>query len=127
VRDCIFVAVGLASRAKLAAADQLPCTSSGFGCATILDETTQTVAVQSIPSGAACHLQSLEGQWDITTPTAVTVERSGGAINVTCHDGAAYHYPLSTTSGRPAASNAPPSSEQNHLVFSCQSRQNVIL
>jgi hypothetical protein len=61
------------------------------GCATILDGTTQTVAIQSIPSGAACHLQSPNGQWDVTTPAVVTVQKSGGAINVTCRgpDGSA--------------------------------------
>lgn len=54
-------------------------------CATILNGTTETVAVTTTPNaGAQCDLSNNKGSWDVTTPGSVIVHRSGGPLDVKC-------------------------------------------
>src|SRR5882724_491759 len=62
--------------------------ATGFclsGCATVIKGTTQSIVVTSPPvSGAYCILSSAEGNWPVTTPSAVTVDKSKEDILVRC-------------------------------------------
>ncbi|OGT48019.1 MAG: hypothetical protein A3E82_04485 [Gammaproteobacteria bacterium RIFCSPHIGHO2_12_FULL_38_11] len=56
------------------------------GCASIVDGTSQKVAVQTPPvNGAQCVLENNKGKWIVNgTPGSVTVHRSEQAMAVTC-------------------------------------------
>lgn len=55
------------------------------GCATVIKGTTQSIVVTSPPvAGAYCILSSTEGNWPVTTPGAVTVDKSKEDILVRC-------------------------------------------
>ena len=55
------------------------------GCASILNGTTESVAVNTTPnSGALCALSNHKGTWDVTTPGSVIVHRGSEALNVKC-------------------------------------------
>jgi hypothetical protein len=55
------------------------------GCASIVRGTSQSVAITSPPvTGATCTLSSSEGNWQVTTPGSVTVERSSQDMQVRC-------------------------------------------
>jgi len=62
--------------------------ATGFalsGCATVIKGTTQSIVITSPPvSGAYCILSSTEGNWPVTTPSAVTVDKSKEDILVKC-------------------------------------------
>ncbi|MGF7163072.1 hypothetical protein FHS85_004730 [Rhodoligotrophos appendicifer] len=56
------------------------------GCATIVNGTTQSIAIATPPvSGAQCDLSSSEGKWSVVTPGVVTVSRSKSAIDIQCN------------------------------------------
>ena len=59
------------------------------GCATIVEGTTQSIAVTSSPvSGANCVLTSSQGTYYVTTPGNVTVHKTKNDLAVVCkHDG----------------------------------------
>ncbi len=55
------------------------------GCASIVRGTSQSVAISTPPvTGAVCDLSSSEGSWQVSTPGAVTVERSSEDIQARC-------------------------------------------
>jgi len=61
------------------------------GCASIVDGTNQSLAVNTIANGAAvsgaqCTLTNNKGTWFVNTPGTVTVHRSYDALNVKCRD-----------------------------------------
>ena len=76
-------------------------------CATIIEGTDQSVSVETPPeNGATCTLTSSEGEWFVTTPGSVTVEKTKNDLNVVCrkdgfHDGVATVVPQfqATTAG----------------------------
>lgn len=59
------------------------------GCASIVSGQQQSLSVAtqcrgaSVP-GAACKLRNDDGEWYLTTPGSVMVDRSGQALSVTC-------------------------------------------
>ncbi len=59
------------------------------GCASIVEGTTQSIAVTSTPaSGANCVLTSSEGTYYVTTPGNVTVHKTKNDLAIVCkHDG----------------------------------------
>jgi hypothetical protein len=55
------------------------------GCASIMTGTTQTVSVTTIPvSGAECTVKNGFGQWNVTTPGQVVINKSMRHALVTC-------------------------------------------
>ena len=55
------------------------------GCATIVQGTTETVSVNSIPEeGASCSLHNSEGTWYVTTPGSVTVHKTKTNLIIRC-------------------------------------------
>lgn len=55
------------------------------GCASIIKGSTAAINVTSPPvTGANCMLSSSQGNWQVTTPASVTVERSKEDIQVRC-------------------------------------------
>jgi hypothetical protein len=57
------------------------------GCASIVEGTTQSVAVTSPPSdGAKCVLTSTEGVYYVTTPGNVIVHKTKNDLNVVCNE-----------------------------------------
>jgi hypothetical protein len=55
------------------------------GCATVIKGSSQTVGITTPPTtGAACILTSGQGNWTVTSPGAVTVERSKEDIQARC-------------------------------------------
>jgi len=55
------------------------------GCASIVKGTSQSIAITTPPTtGAACILSSGQGNWTLTSPGAVTVEKSKDDIQVRC-------------------------------------------
>jgi len=55
------------------------------GCATIVEGTTQSVAVNTTPeSGAQCSLTNSQGTWYVTTPGNATVHKTKTDLDVTC-------------------------------------------
>jgi uncharacterized protein YceK len=55
------------------------------GCASIVKGTSQSIAITTPPTtGATCVLSSAEGNWTVTSPGAVTVEKSKEDIQVRC-------------------------------------------
>ena len=56
------------------------------GCASIVKGTSQTIAITSPPTtGANCVLSSVQGNWTVVTPGAVTVQRSKEDIQIRCN------------------------------------------
>ncbi|WP_342640785.1 translation initiation factor 2 [Rhodoligotrophos ferricapiens] len=56
------------------------------GCASIVNGTSQSIAISSPPvSGAQCDLSSAQGRWTVITPGVATVARSKDDIRVECH------------------------------------------
>jgi hypothetical protein len=55
------------------------------GCATILDGTSQPIAVTTTPAtGALCTLSNPEGSWSVVTPGTVVVDKSEHNLVVQC-------------------------------------------
>ena len=55
------------------------------GCASITRGSSQSVAITTPPTtGALCNLNSSQGNWQVTSPGAVTVEKSSEDIQVRC-------------------------------------------
>ena len=55
------------------------------GCASIIKGSTAAINVTSPPvTGANCTLTSSQGNWQVTTPASVTVERSKEDIQIRC-------------------------------------------
>jgi hypothetical protein len=55
------------------------------GCATVVEGTSQSIAVTSPPTtGAYCTLTSTEGNWTVLTPGVATVEKSKEDIVAHC-------------------------------------------
>jgi hypothetical protein len=55
------------------------------GCASIIEGTSQSIAVSTPPTeGAACTLSNREGSWQVTSPGVVTVRKSQDALSVRC-------------------------------------------
>ena len=79
-----MVKIGIAGLAVLCAA--LP------GCASIVEGTTQSIAVTTSPvDGAKCVLTSSEGTYYVTTPGNATVHKTKNDLAVQCdHDGYAH-------------------------------------
>lgn len=79
------------------------------GCASIIDGTTQTVAVETYIDGRAapadCKLSNSRGVWYVTPPGATKVQRAYGDLTVDC-----------TAKGSSAVSQSVPSSTKA-LVF----------
>ncbi|HWD27689.1 MAG TPA: hypothetical protein VG387_11020 [Rhizomicrobium sp.] len=59
------------------------------GCATVIEGTTQSIAVTSMPrAGAKCTLSSSEGTYYVTTPGNAIVHKTKNDIAVDCtHEG----------------------------------------
>ncbi|HVE04763.1 MAG TPA: PDZ domain-containing protein [Rhizomicrobium sp.] len=56
------------------------------GCATVIKGTSQSIVITTPPvSGAYCILSSAEGNWPVTTPNVVTVDKSKEDILVKCN------------------------------------------
>ena len=62
--------------------------AAGFalsGCASIVEGTTQSVAITTPPAdGARCSLTNSEGTWYVTTPGNAQVHKTKTDLNVTC-------------------------------------------
>ncbi|HTQ13970.1 MAG TPA: hypothetical protein VMH86_08835 [Rhizomicrobium sp.] len=55
------------------------------GCATVIKGTSQSIAITTPPvEGANCTLKSKEGTWNVTSPGAVTVDKSKEDILIHC-------------------------------------------
>ena len=55
------------------------------GCATIVDGTTQSVAISTSPvQGAACTLTNVVGTYSATTPASIIVRRTKNDLTATC-------------------------------------------
>lgn len=55
------------------------------GCASITRGSSQSVAITTPPTtGALCNLNSSQGNWQVMSPGAVTVEKSSEDIQVRC-------------------------------------------
>lgn len=55
------------------------------GCASVIKGSHQTIAISTPPTtGANCVLTSKEGNWPVTSPGQVTVEKSKEDIQVRC-------------------------------------------
>lgn len=55
------------------------------GCASITQGTTQSIAVDTNPSRPAeCKATNEKGSWLVKTPGALTVNKSGGPLSITC-------------------------------------------
>jgi len=55
------------------------------GCATIVEGTTQPLAVASVPEqGAQCTLKNSQGTYFVTTPGTVIVHKTKTDLNVSC-------------------------------------------
>lgn len=55
------------------------------GCASIIKGTSQSIAIATPPTtGANCMLSSDQGNWNVVSPGAVTVEKSKNDIQVRC-------------------------------------------
>jgi hypothetical protein len=55
------------------------------GCATIVKGTSQTIVISTPPvTGANCVLSSREGNWTVTSPGPVTVEKSKEDVVIRC-------------------------------------------
>jgi hypothetical protein len=55
------------------------------GCASIMKGSSQSINIATPPtSGALCNLSSKEGNWSLTSPGSVTVEKSNEDIQVRC-------------------------------------------
>ena len=56
------------------------------GCASVIDGTTQVVAIDSSPVGGAnCIVSNDRGTWPVTTPGAVTLLKSQSVLTVVCN------------------------------------------
>ncbi len=62
--------------------------ATGFalsGCATMMDGTTETIAVTTTPvAGANCLLSNGQGVWTVTTPNLVTIHKDKHSLTVVC-------------------------------------------
>lgn len=55
------------------------------GCASVIKGSSESIAITTPPTdGAACTLSSAQGNWAVTSPGAVTVERSKEDIQIRC-------------------------------------------
>lgn len=55
------------------------------GCATIVKGSSQDIAITTPPvTGASCSLSSSQGNWMVTTPGVVHVERSKADVQIRC-------------------------------------------
>ena len=55
------------------------------GCATIVNGTTQSVSVTTVPgAGARCELTNSEGKWFVTTPGSVVVHKTKTDLRISC-------------------------------------------
>jgi hypothetical protein len=55
------------------------------GCATIIQGTTETVSVTTLPEpGAQCKLTNSQGTWYLTSPGSVTVHKTKTNLTVDC-------------------------------------------
>lgn len=54
------------------------------GCATIVDGTTESLSVNSVPAGAKCTLTNTEGTWYVTAPGSVTVHKTKNDLKIHC-------------------------------------------
>ena len=56
------------------------------GCASIIKGQSQTIAITTPPTtGANCVLKSAQGNWTVTTPGSVTVQRSKENVEIRCN------------------------------------------
>lgn len=63
----------------------LICGAALSGCATVIQGTSQGIAITSLPAaGANCVLSGREGNWSVITPGVVRVEKSKEDIAVHC-------------------------------------------
>src|ERR1700756_3551533 len=61
------------------------CGAALSGCATAIEGTSQGIAITTMPAaGANCVLSGREGNWSVTTPGVVRVEKSKEDIAVHC-------------------------------------------
>jgi len=77
------------------------------GCATIVEGTTQSLSVNTVPSdGAQCTLTNSQGIWYVTTPGSVTVHKTKTDLDVTCNkDGTTGHLVAASHFGGATAGN----------------------
>jgi hypothetical protein len=78
------------------------------GCATIIQGTTQTVSVNTLPEqGASCTLKNSEGTWYVTTPGSTTVHKTKNDMTIDCTKAGAPdgHYVASSHFGGTTAGN----------------------
>ena len=55
------------------------------GCASIVKGTSESIAITTPPTtGASCVLSSGQGNWTVTSPGSVTVQKSKEDIQVRC-------------------------------------------
>jgi len=70
---------------KLAAAAAVLCASGLAGCATIVQGTTESVSVNTVPEeGAQCTLTNSEGTWYVTSPGSTMVHKTKHDLTVSC-------------------------------------------
>src|ERR1700733_7161089 len=55
------------------------------GCATIVEDTRQSVSVTTPPAeGASCKMQNSEGTWYLTSPASIAVHRTKTDLVISC-------------------------------------------
>lgn len=55
------------------------------GCASVVEGTTQPIAISTAPeSGANCSVSNARGQWSAVSPGTVTVDKSESILTVRC-------------------------------------------
>ncbi|HTP76401.1 MAG TPA: hypothetical protein VMJ73_05420 [Rhizomicrobium sp.] len=55
------------------------------GCASVVEGTTQPIAISTAPeSGANCSVSNARGQWSTFSPGTVTVDKSESVLTVRC-------------------------------------------
>jgi hypothetical protein len=55
------------------------------GCASVIEGTTQPIAISTTPEiGATCTASNANGEWSVVTPATITVKKSRTALKIQC-------------------------------------------
>ena len=55
------------------------------GCASVIEGTTQPIAISTSPEiGATCTASNANGEWSIVTPSTITVKKSRTVLKIHC-------------------------------------------
>ena len=55
------------------------------GCASVVDGSTQTIYVKTIPEVAAnCSASNSQGNWQFVSPASIVIKKSGSVLTIRC-------------------------------------------